>query len=78
MRVPKSTTILITSLQLIQMMIGIGINVFALFIVKLEGRHCATDLQHIYVCIAMYTSYFLLFANYFRHTYLKTVKMRTD
>jgi len=69
-RVPRSAAMVITCLQLLQMVIGIGCNVFAL-VTKFQGRHCATDVTHIYWGLAMYTSYFVLFANFFRQSYFK-------
>lgn len=69
-RVPRSAAMAITSLQLVQMAVGIGCNLFALH-AKFEGRPCATDFNHLILALSMYLSYLVLFANFFRHAYLK-------
>jgi len=59
----------ITLLQLMQMVAGVGINVYVL-IAKQRGMPCATETNHVYYALLMYGSYFLLFAKFFHGAYL--------
>lgn len=70
-RVPRSLQQGITLLQLIQMIIGCMINLAALE-QKRHGKLCATSETNIYISLAMYASYLLLFAHFFYSTYLST------
>jgi len=64
---------LITGLQLTQMVIGTTINVWAHGFLQQAG-HAACNISptNIKLSIAMYASYFILFARFFHITYLST------
>lgn len=70
-RVPVSPSvgIAITSIQLLQMIVGCGVNIVAYQIKQREG--CQPTYANIFFSIFMYASYFILFANFFFHRYVK-------
>lgn len=64
---------IITSLQLAQMVIGCAINIWAFDYLKTAGRmSCNISQINIKLSIAMYFSYFVLFARFFYKTYLSS------
>ncbi|CAJ0579950.1 unnamed protein product, partial [Mesorhabditis spiculigera] len=69
-RTPKIAAMTITCLQILQMVMGvyIGIRVYS---IKTAGRDCQQTWENIGFCFGIYFSYFLLFCNFFYHTYLK-------
>merc|ERR1711962_1967863 len=68
-RVPKVFAMGITSLQLLQMVIGCYINYIA-FQFKQSGRDCSVSDSNLMYSSLMYTSYFALFARFFYNAYL--------
>jgi elongation of very long chain fatty acids protein 6 len=70
-RVPRFVQQLITFLQIAQMIAGCIVNVAA-FNYKQEGYSCATTHMNIILSLALYASYFILFAHFFYVTYLQT------
>ncbi|XP_063699225.1 very long chain fatty acid elongase 6 [Culicoides brevitarsis] len=68
---PRSISMIITGLQLTQMIIGCAINVWAHSYLKTAG-HSACNISDLNVklSIAMYFSYFVLFARFFYKAYL--------
>ncbi|EFN75445.1 elongation of very long chain fatty acids protein 6 [Harpegnathos saltator] len=73
---PKAIAMVITTLQLIQMVIGCAINISAYQ--YLEGGHvdCHITRMNIHFSFAMYFSYFVLFARFFHKTYLADKKAK--
>ena len=69
-RVPRFAQIFITILQIIQMIAGCIVNVSA-FNYKQEGHPCAITTTNIKLSLALYASYFILFAHFFYVTYLR-------
>ncbi|CAB3406789.1 unnamed protein product [Caenorhabditis bovis] len=69
-RLPKQLAMVITILQIAQMVMGvlIGITVYR---VKAAGGACQQSFENLWLCFAIYFSYFLLFCNFFYHAYLK-------
>jgi elongation of very long chain fatty acids protein 6 len=69
-RVPKIGAMIVTILQLIQMVVGvyIGITVYG---IKTAGKPCQQTWNNLYFSFTIYFSYFLLFCNFFYHAYLK-------
>uniref|UniRef100_A0A1A9ZDX4 Elongation of very long chain fatty acids protein n=1 Tax=Glossina pallidipes TaxID=7398 RepID=A0A1A9ZDX4_GLOPL len=68
---PRFIAMLITSLQLTQMIVGCAINVWAHGFLKTHGpQSCNISQTNINLSIAMYFSYFVLFARFFYKTYL--------
>lgn len=66
---PRQVAMLITSLQLLQMIIGCAINLWAHHLLK-SGAECHISPFNIKLSIAMYFSYFVLFARFFHKAYL--------
>jgi elongation of very long chain fatty acids protein 6 len=69
-RVPRFAQILITVLQIIQMIAGCIVNLSALNY-KQEGHPCTISTTNIKLSLALYASYFILFAHFFYTTYLR-------
>ena len=69
-RIPKSVSIAITSLQLLQMIVGIFVNLVAAYKLTLGDGNCSVPPQNIYFSFLLYFTFFLLFAHYFRTNYL--------
>jgi elongation of very long chain fatty acids protein 6 len=70
LKIPKWVNILLTTLQISQMIWGIYLNYFVIS-TKLAGRNCSVSQRNIVANFFMYFTYFLLFSNYFYHAYLK-------
>lgn len=68
---PRFISMVITSLQLTQMIVGCAINIWAHDYLK-TAHHSPCHISHINIqlSIAMYFSYFVLFARFFYVTYL--------
>ena len=69
-RIPKKVSLFITTLQLLQMVVGVWINVYALM-KKLNGGTCETPTEGLYFAFIIYFSFLVLFANFFVKAYLK-------
>lgn len=61
---------IITSLQLVQMVVGCLVN-FWVIQMKQSGLDCQVSDQNIKFSLLMYTSYFVLFGRFFYLAYLK-------
>ena len=78
-RVPKFVNILITTIQLLQMVAGVWINMYILKnILTVPGFYCDGFVEkeslHLTWAFLMYFSYFVLFAHFFYNVYLKGTK----
>jgi elongation of very long chain fatty acids protein 6 len=70
---PRFISMVITGLQLTQMIVGCAINVWAYDFLQQKGHAaCNISSANIKLSIAMYASYFILFARFFHLTYLST------
>jgi len=69
-RVPKIVAMFITSSQLAQMVMGAAVNIWA-YQVKQAGNECHVSYDNIKISLIMYSSYFVLFAHFFRRAYIK-------
>lgn len=67
--IPKKVSIAITSLQLLQMVVGIFVNLVAAYQLSFGGN-CSVPKKNIYFSFLLYFTFFLLFAHYFRTNYL--------
>merc|ERR1712055_843827 len=77
-KVPRGVAMLITSLQLIQMVIGCAINYLA-YNFKNSGKFCGVTHKNLLFGSLMYASYFVLFARFFYNAYFsKTEKKPKD
>jgi hypothetical protein len=68
-RIPKPIAVSITSLQIVQMVVGVIVNVHA-YQAKQNGLACDVSDRNIQMSLIMYTSYFVLFARFFYKAYL--------
>ena len=75
-RIPRWVSMIITLLQLTQMVVGCWINIKA-WQYKQNGETCQVTDENLKVSIAMYGTYFLLFAHFFLGSYIfKTKKTK--
>jgi len=75
-RVPRKVSMLITTLQLLQMIVGVGINLYSVHIIRLYGPNsCARDPVSIKWTGGVYASFIILFAHFFYERYI--VKRKT-
>ena len=66
---PKSVAMLITTLQILQMFVGLYVSSYS-FAQKLAGFPCKISLNESIFCFTIYFTYFLLFLNFFFRSYL--------
>ncbi len=69
-RVPRSISMVITGLQLVQMVTGCLVN-FWVIQIKSSGLECNVSDQNIKFSLLMYASYFVLFGHFFYNAYMK-------
>ena len=69
-RVPRQVNICITILQMLQMAVGVAITI-AIYMRKRAGLPCAETDRVMYFAMLMYSSYLVLFINFFYQTYFK-------
>merc|ERR1711936_590420 len=69
-KVPKVCAMVITSLQLIQMVCGCYVNYLA-FTYKQNGQYCSVTDYNILFAASLQVSYFLLFARFFYYSYYR-------
>ena len=72
-RVPSRVALLITLLQLLQMFVGVYINVLA-YVTGLSREDCRMQDMTFFVGMVMYVSYAILFLNFLYHRYIKKSK----
>ncbi|XP_042209791.1 elongation of very long chain fatty acids protein 6-like isoform X1 [Homarus americanus] len=72
-RVPRWVAMSITTAQLAQMIMGAAVNIWA-YQVKQAGNECHVSYDNIKISLLMYTSYFVLFARFFRRAYVVNPK----
>ena len=68
--VPRWFAMLITALQLTQMVVGCLVNIWT-YQIKEDGLECHVSDNNIKLSLLMYCSYFVLFARFFYNAYLK-------
>ena len=76
-KIPKWVNIAITSMQIIQMVFGVYINVSA-FMTKRRGENCDISDENLNFAFLMYFSYLILFSNFFYQTYLSPTNKRSS
>eukprot|EP00090_Calanus_glacialis_P038347 TRINITY_DN6694_c0_g1_i1.p1 TRINITY_DN6694_c0_g1~~TRINITY_DN6694_c0_g1_i1.p1 ORF type:complete len:316 (-),score=18.19 TRINITY_DN6694_c0_g1_i1:471-1418(-) len=76
-RVPKVIAMVITSLQLLQMVIGCVVNYMA-FTFKQNGMQCGVSDTNLKLSLLMYTSYFVLFARFFYNAYFNKIQKKLN
>lgn len=75
-KIPRRVNIYITTMQLLQMIIGIIATCAALY--HYVNSSCGVTEFHLWTAFAMYGSYTILFINFFYQTYLKPRKAKTS
>jgi len=70
---PRQIAMLITSLQLLQMIVGCAINIWVLQLLN-SNVTCRVTYDNIKYSLIMYTSYAILFAHFFYRSYFSSVK----
>ena len=74
-RPPKWVNMFITALQLLQMVVGVAVNVFVYQSMSDPSWRCdgkmETTYSYVYCSFAMYFSYFVLFAHFFYSSYVR-------
>ncbi len=68
--VSKHVSKVITTLQLVQMVIGCTVNYYAWLIKTNQTSECAISFENIKYSFIMYSTYFLLFFNFFVNAYI--------
>jgi elongation of very long chain fatty acids protein 6 len=76
-RIPRPISMTITTLQLSQMVVGLGVNFYA-YSVKATGGSCDVPYKHLHMGFCMYASYFALFAHFFYKAYFNKTKGKLD
>lgn len=73
--VPRPIAMTITILQLSQMVVGVIVNGYA-YVAKAKGLECDVTHHHLHLGLAMYASYFILFAHFFYKAYFGRRKLK--
>ena len=73
-RVPNRASLLITTLQLLQMVFGVVVSTMS-YISYRSGVECALSLRVFYASAFIYSSYAVLFAHFFYNRYLSKTKL---
>uniref|UniRef100_A0A0K0EV48 Elongation of very long chain fatty acids protein n=1 Tax=Strongyloides venezuelensis TaxID=75913 RepID=A0A0K0EV48_STRVS len=68
-KVPKVAAMIITTLQILQMVGGVTIGI-AVYRIKSSGGECQQTWENLYYSFGIYFSYFLLFCHFFYQAYL--------
>ncbi|CAL8070627.1 unnamed protein product [Orchesella dallaii] len=76
-KIPRHIPMTITICQIMQMVVGVIINVNTYYI-KLSGQECKRPYSNIHLAFAMYTTYFILFANFFRKSYFRKKSIKSS
>ncbi|KAF7487582.1 Elongation of very long chain fatty acids protein 6 [Sarcoptes scabiei] len=76
-RLPRPLAMMITISQITQMIIGGIVTVYA-FQMKQHGHQCQVSYDRLYAGMAIYLSYFILFANFFLKSYLTSGKKKEN
>nr|BCL51434.1 fatty acid synthase [Plautia stali] len=74
-RLPRRFAMLITTCQLAQMVVGCTVNIWAAQYLQ-EHQPCHVSTMNVKLSIAMYFSYFVLFARFFYKSYLDAENSR--
>lgn len=70
MRVPKPLAMTITVLQILQMVMGVYIEL-SIYFIKSAGGECQQTSENMGFCFGIYFTYFLLFCHFFYNAYIK-------
>lgn len=67
-RVPKVISMSITSLQIVQMMVGLTVSMNVM-VLRYRGKECHQTLENAATAVLMYFSYLVLFVHFFYRSY---------
>uniref|UniRef100_A0A914GWT0 Elongation of very long chain fatty acids protein n=1 Tax=Globodera rostochiensis TaxID=31243 RepID=A0A914GWT0_GLORO len=70
-RLPKWFAMLITVMQITQMLVGVSLGMITLYLKVTGMEECQCTWTNLYASFILYGSYFLLFCNFFYQTYLR-------
>jgi len=73
-RIPKKISMAITSIQLLQMIVGVYVTVYGYWAKSQDSSCCLFD-RAITIAVGMYVAYFVLFLNFFIKAYLSKKPM---
>jgi len=68
-RIPRPISMCITSMQIVQMLVGTFVNV-SVYKIKSSGEACQATFENLSFSLAMYASYLVLFSYFFYNAYL--------
>jgi len=68
-KLPKKLSILVTTMQTVQMFIGVGVTCFLW--TQLNSKTCPTNLNSVLFGSLMYSTYLFLFCKFFVNSYIK-------
>ena len=74
-KLPRLVSVIITTLQILQMFIGLYVSSYC-FAQKLAGLPCKITLNESIFCFTIYFTYLILFLNFFIRTYLNRYKAK--
>lgn len=74
--IPRALAMPITIAQILQMAVGAFVTFYAYW-VKINGQQCQISYDRLYAGMAIYITYFMLFAHFFKETYFSS-KPRTE
>ncbi|KAF3425750.1 hypothetical protein E2986_12349 [Frieseomelitta varia] len=77
-RVPKSISIILTTLQIIQMFWGIVITTSAYYYIYIAQIQCNITPTNLIFSMLMYCSYLILFVNFFKQSYLSNKRVNKE
>lgn len=69
-RIPKWVSMMLTGLQILQMVIGCYINITG-YLIKKRGEHCEISDESLNGSFLIFLAYLILFVNFFIQSYLK-------
>lgn len=77
-KMPRNLAMTITTLQLSQMVVGVFINLYSLWMKVNRGTCFDRSYDAIYLALGMYATYFVLFANFFIQAYFRRNKAKLN
>ncbi|CAG7837010.1 unnamed protein product [Allacma fusca] len=69
-KLPRNIPVTITSFQFLQMVVGVGVNIYTLALFW-HGTDCSRQLDDVLVGLSMYFSYMILFGKFFYNSYVR-------
>ena len=72
-KIPKWVNISLTTAQILQMVLGVGVNVSA-YLIKIRGEECDISYEYLNGSFLIYLTYLILFSNFFYRSYLQSGK----